>query len=202
MLVSQTMVSSETKREDVPIRVEKRRFNVHEYHRMAEAGILSEDDRVELIEGEIVKMSPIGSRHAACVGRLNRLLQRLVGLDAIVRVQDPIRLDVYSEPEPDVALVNPREDFYSGEHPGPGDVLLLIEVADTSVERDLEVKLPLYARAGISETWLVKLPADTVEIHSRPDGGEYRETVRVKRGETVTSRTIPSLELAANDILG
>ena len=169
---------------------------------MAEAGILSEDDRVELIEGEIVKVSPIGSRHAACVGRLNRLLQRLAALNVIVRVQDPIRLDGYSEPEPDVALVNPREDFYSRDHPGPGDVLLLIEVADTSVERDLEVKLPLYARVGILETWLVNLPAETIEVHSRPDGGEYRETVRIKRGETVTSRTTPGLELAADDILG
>lgn len=196
------MVSSETKREGVPVRVEKRRFSVHEYHRMAEVGILSEDDRVELIEGEIVKMSPIGSRHAACVGRLNRLLQRLVRLDAIVRVQDPIRLDVYSEPEPDVALVKTRDDFYSREHPGPGDVLLLIEVADTSVERDLEAKLPLYARAGIPEVWLVNLPAETIEVNSRPDSGEYRETVRVKRGETVTSRNIPGLDLGVDDILG
>lgn len=169
---------------------------------MAEFGILSEDDRVELIEGEIVRMSPIGSRHAACVGRLNRLLNRLVGLDAIVRVQDPIRLNGYSEPEPDVALVKPRSDFYSREHPGPGDVLLLIEVADTSVERDLEAKLPLYAQAGIPEAWLVNLPAETIEVHSRPDSGEYRETVRVKRGETLESRTIPGLEVAADDILG
>ncbi len=169
---------------------------------MAEVGILSEDDRVELIEGEIVKMSPIGSRHAACVSRLNRLLQRLVGLDAIVRVQDPIRLNGYSEPEPDVALVKPRDDFYSREHPGPGDMLLLIEVADTSVERDLGAKLPLYAQAGIPEAWLVNLPAESIEVHSRPDSGEYRETVRVKRGETVMSRTIPSLEVAADDILG
>jgi Uma2 family endonuclease len=186
----------------MPIRVEKRRFSVHEYHRMAEVGILSEDDHVELIAGEILEMSPIGSRHAACVGRLNRLLNRLVELDAIVRVQDPIRVDGYSEPEPDVALVKPRGDFYSREHPGPGDVLLLVEVADTSVERDLEVKLPLYTRAGIPGAWLLDLPAERIEIHSRPDSGEYRETVRMKRGETIASRTIPGLEVAADDILG
>lgn len=202
MLVSQTMARSKTKREGVPIRVEKRRFSVHEYHRMAEVGILSEDDRVELIAGEILEMGPVGSRHAACVDRLNRLLNRLVALDAIVRVQDPIRLDGYSEPEPDVALVKPRDDFYSREHPGPDDVLLLIEVADTSVERDLEVKLPLYARAGIPEAWLVDLPAETIEVHSKPDGEEYRETVRTKRGETVASRTIPGLEIVADDLLG
>lgn len=196
------MVSSKTKREGVPVRVEKRRFNVHEYHRMAEVGILSEDDRVELIEGEILEMSPIGSRHAACVDRLNRLLNGFADLSAIVRVQSPILLDVNSEPEPDISLLRPSDDFYSGGHPTTGDVLLLIEVADTSVERDLEVKLPLYARAGIPETWIVDLPAETIEVHSRPDSGEYRETVRVKRGETVTSRTIPGLEVAVDDILG
>jgi Uma2 family endonuclease len=198
------MVSSETKREGVPVRVEKRCFNIHEYHRMAEVGILSEDDRVELIEGEIVRMSAIGSRHAACVDRLNRLLNRFTNLSAIVRVQGPILLNGNSEPEPDISLLRPRDDFYTGGHPMPDDVLLLIEVADTSVERDLEVKLPLslYAQAGIPETWIVDLPAETIEVHSRPDGGEYRETVRVKRGETLKSRTIPGLELAADDILG
>lgn len=196
------MVSSETKREGVPVRAEKRRFSVHEYHRMAEVGILSEDDRVELIEGEIVKMSPIGSRHAACVDRLNRLLNRLTDLSAIVRVQSPILLNGNSEPEPDISLLRSRDDFYTGGHPMPDDVLLLIEVADTSVERDLETKLPLYARAGIPEAWLVNLTAETIEVNSRPDSGEYRETVRVKRGETVTSRTIPGLEVAADDILG
>lgn len=169
---------------------------------MAEVGILSEDDRVELIEGEIVKMSPIGSRHAACVDRLNRLLNRLTDLSAIVRVQSPILLNGNSEPEPDISLLRSRDDFYTGGHPMPDDVLLLIEVADTSVERDLETKLPLYARAGIPEAWLVNLTAETIEVNSRPDSGEYRETVRVKRGETVTSRTIPGLEVAADDILG
>ena len=125
-----------------------------------------------------------------------------MGLDAIVRVRDPIRLDCYSEPKPNVALVKPRSDFYSREHPGPGDVLLLIEVADTSVERDLEVKLPLYAQASIPETWTVDLPAETIEVQSRLDSGEYCETVRTKRGETLKSRTIPGLEVTPDDILG
>jgi Uma2 family endonuclease len=134
--------------------------------------------------------------------QLNKLLNRLVELDALARVQDPTRVDGYSEPGPDVALVKSHDDFYSREHPGPGDVLLLIEVADTSVERDLEMKLPLYARAGIPEACLGDLPAETIEFHSRPDSGEYRETVRIKRGETVASLTIPGLEVAAYDILG
>lgn len=128
---------------------------------MAEAVILSEDARVELIEGEILKVSPIGSRHAACVGRL---LNRLVGLNAIVGVRNPIRLDGYSEP--DVALAKPRGDSYSREHPGPGDVILLIEVADTLVERDLEAKLPLYTRVGIPGAWLVDLPVETIPVSS------------------------------------
>ncbi len=170
---------------------------------MVEAGILSEDDRVELIEGEVIKMSPIGSRHAACVDRLlNRILNRVAGMNAIVRVQSPIRLDGYSEPEPDVALLRPRDDFYSREHPGPNDVLLLIEVADTTVEYDRGVKLPLYAQAGITEAWLVDLPEETIEIHTRPLGGEYRSIERIKRGESLASRTIPGLELSADAVLG
>ncbi|HEY7911893.1 MAG TPA: Uma2 family endonuclease, partial [Blastocatellia bacterium] len=116
------------------VQVEKWVFTVDEYHRMSEAGILTEADRVELIEGEIIKMSPIGKQHAACVKRLNAILSRKVGDAAIISVQDPIRLDDYSEPEPDVALLRPRDDFYSGELPGAEDVFLIIEVADTSVE--------------------------------------------------------------------
>jgi len=120
----------------------RHRFTVEEYHRMGQAGILSEDDRVELIEGEIVEMAPVGSRHAACVKRLNALLSRRAGGRALVSVQDPIRLGEHSEPQPDLALLKPREDFYAAAHPGPEDVLLVIEVAETSLEYDREVKLP------------------------------------------------------------
>jgi Uma2 family endonuclease len=136
-----------------PIR--RRRFNLADYHRMGEAGILSEDDRVELIDGEIIEMTPIGSPHGGRVKRLVYLLTQAVGPHAIVAAQDPVILDDRSEPEPDLALLRPRADFYTESHPRPTDVLLLIEVADTSLQKDRQVKVPLYARHGIPETWIV-----------------------------------------------
>jgi Uma2 family endonuclease len=185
------------------VRVERRLFDANEYHRMAEAGVLSEDDRVELIEGEILRMAAVGSRHAACVKRLNALLVGLVGGTAIVAVQDPIRLDYRSEPEPDIALLEPREDFYAGGHPTPDDVFLLIEVADTSLEYDREVKLPLYATAGIAETWLVDLDAQTIESYARPENGVYASVGRIGRDELLLApQAIPDLTLAVDDILG
>src|SRR5918912_896850 len=156
------------------VQIAKRYFNVSEYYRMAEAGILTADDRVELIEGEIVQMSPIGSLHAACVRRLNQLLQRLLGHAAVISVQDPVRLSDFSEPEPDVALLKPRADFYAHQHPTPDDVLLIIEVADTTVLYDRNVKVPLYARAGIPEVWLVDLQQDLIEVYARPTSGAYQ----------------------------
>lgn len=188
--------------ENPPLQSRRKRFSTAEYHRMAEAGILSEDDQVELIEGEILEMAPMGSRHAACIDKLNRHLNRAVSGEVLVRVQSPIRLDDDSEPEPDVALLKPREDFYSREHPGPGDVLLVIEVSDTSAEYDKEVKLPLYARSGVPEAWIVDLAAGTVEVHSRPAPGGYRQTLRASRGETLKSETVSGLEIAADDVLG
>ena len=184
------------------VQVEKWVFHVDEYHKMSEAGILSEDDRVELIEGEIIKMSPIGSRHAACVKRLNALLNRRVGQAAIISVQDPIRLDDYSEPEPDIALLKFRDDFYSQSLPTADDVLLIIEVADTSVEYDRSVKLPLYARAGIPEVWLADLPGDGVEAYSEPVNGAYQKFRRAKRGEVLTPEEFPGLMLSVDEILG
>lgn len=175
-------------------------FTVDEYYRMAEAGILSEDDRVELLEGEIVEVAAIGSRRAACVKRPNELLGQRVAEETIVRVQSPIRLLERTEPEPDLALLGPRDDYYAGGHPGPEDVLLVVEVAETSGEYDSDVKLPLYARAGIPEAWIVDLTKERIEVHSRPVDGEYRETARSRRGETVASQAAP--ELSAADILG
>jgi Uma2 family endonuclease len=169
---------------------------------MAEAGILSEDDRVELIEGEVIEMNPIGSRHAACVNRLNMLLSRLAQKVAIVSVQNPIRLDEYSEPEPDIVLLRPREDFYVQGHPTPSDVLMVIEVAETSAEYDRNIKGPLYARAGIPELWLVDLPKETVEIYTQPVNGTYQASKQVKGGESLVSETLPEVSFSADAILG
>jgi len=184
------------------VQVEKWAFTVDEYHRMSEAGILSETDRVELIEGEIVKMSPIGKLHAACVKRLNKGLNRKVGDDAIVSVQDPIRLDDYSEPEPDIALLKPRADFYAQDLPTAEDVLLIIEVADSSVEYDRTVKLPLYAKAGVPETWLANLREDRIEAYSEPVNGVYQRVRIINRGEIVSPTGLPTLLLTAEEILG
>lgn len=175
-------------------------FNISDYHRMAEAGIFSEDDRVELIEGEIVRMNPIGSRHAACVRKIDALLNG-ANPGAIVSVQSPILLPDLSEPEPDVALLQPREDFYSVHHPEPGDVLLLIEVSDTTLDYDRNTKLPLYARFGIPETWIVNLSSNTIESYSRPVGETYRDITLVGSGETLSMKMAPGLNFDASSIL-
>jgi Uma2 family endonuclease len=184
------------------VQIARRHFNTTEYYRMVEAGILSEGDRVELIDGEVIEMSPIGSRHAACVDRLNKLLNRLVPQEVIVRVQNPIILDDYSAPQPDISLLRPRADFYAQEHPAPADVLLVIEVADSSTGFDREIKLPLYAQAMLPEVWLIILPDDTVEIYSQPANGSYQASRVFKRGETLTSNAVSTLSFDIAVILG
>ena len=169
---------------------------------MIEAGILSEGDQVELIDGEVIEMSPIGSRHAACVDRLNKLLNRLVPQDVIVRVQSPIVLDDYSAPQPDISLLRPRADFYAQEHPAPIDVLLVIEVADSSTGFDREIKLPLYAQAMLPEVWLVNLPDDAVEISTQPSNGSYQKMQVLNRGEILASSASSGLSLNVTAILG
>ena len=184
------------------VEIAKRTFNVAEYYRMAEAGILTEDDRVELIDGEIVEMSPTGSRHAGCVKRLANTLVKRIGHLAVASVQDPIDLDKYSEPEPDVALLRPREDFYSNGHPTPRDVLLIIEVADSSEGYDRDVKMPLYARASIPETWLASLLTNVIHQYAQPVAGRYQMHNEFKRGESITSIALPELTLTVDEILG
>ncbi|MEK6299480.1 MAG: Uma2 family endonuclease [Acidobacteriota bacterium] len=184
------------------VQIKKHYFSVAEYYRMTEVGLFSPDDRVELIKGEVVDMSPIGKRHAGCVNRLNKLLNRTVGELAIVSVQNPIGIDDFSEPQPDLALLKPRADFYSNSHLVPTDVLVVIEVCDTSVEYDRTVKLPLYARAGIPEAWLLILPDDTIEVYSNPKDGKYQKILRLKRGKILVSPTVPGLKFSVDDILG
>ena len=180
----------------------RRWFTVGEYNRMAETGILSEDDRVELIEGEIVERSPVGSRHAACVKRLNTLLSRQVGQSFIVSVQNPVVAGDYSEPEPDLAVLRWREDYYARELPRAADVVLVIEVADTSVEADRGVKIPLYARAGIPVSILVDLPRESVEVYSEPADGKYQTTETFKRGDFFQPDALPLINLRVDDIIG
>jgi len=183
-------------------RVARHLFTVDEYHKMGEAGIFGEDDRVELIEGEIVEMSPIGSPHAARVKRLNRLLVRRLGTRAIVQVQDPVVLSQTSEPQPDLAVLKPRADFYAARHPTPADTLLITEVADSSRAFDRNVKAPLYARAGIAELWVVDVIDELVEVYRRPLRGTYREVTTFRRGQRVTIAAFAPMSFRVVDILG
>jgi Uma2 family endonuclease len=187
---------------DLDLREARYRFSADEFRRMGEAGIFDETSRVELIEGEIVEMNPIGSHHAGNIKRLINLFAGKVGEAAILDAQDPIHLAGHSEPQPDIALLKPRGDFYSEHHPKPEDVYLLVEVADTSLAYDLDVKVPLYARYGIPEYWIVDLANREVLAHSRPEDGKYRITERVKSGDTLTRRSVPNLSVKVEDILG
>jgi Uma2 family endonuclease len=186
---------------DMAVQPEIHRFTVDDYRRMAEAGILGEDERVELIEGEIVEMAPIGSRHAACVKRLNRLLSASVQVDVIVAVQDPVMLDPHTEVQPDIALVHARDDFYAASHPGPKDLVLVIEVAETSMTYDRSVKLPLYARAGVAEVWLVDLSEECVDVHRGPTPNGYQEVTRARGGDRLSPAQAPRMELEASSVL-
>ncbi len=174
-----------------PAIYQRHRLTVADYHRIGKAGILSEDDRVELIEGEMVDMAPIGSEHAAVVKRLIRLFDRLIGEQAIVSAQDPVWLSTFSEPEPDIALLRYREDFFRHAHPRPDDVLLIVEVADTSSRYDREVKLPLYARHGILEVWIVDLENRCLHVFRDPAEGCYKQVQTIKRPGVMAPLQLP-----------
>ncbi|HND21350.1 MAG TPA: Uma2 family endonuclease [Acidobacteriota bacterium] len=151
----------------------KRWFSVQDFHRMVETGILTEDDRTELIAGVVISMSPFGSRHAACVKRFNALLSRQLLGKVIIGVQDPIQLDSFTEPQPDLSILQFRDDFYAEQHPRAREVLLLIEVSDLSLSYDRDTKLPLYAQAEIPEVWIVDLTAEKILAYQQPKAGKY-----------------------------
>ena len=184
------------------VQLQKRLFTVDEYYRMAEAGILSEDDRVELIAGEIIKMSPIGSPHSGCVNRLNRLFSARLGDRTILSIQNPVRLNERTEPQPDIALLIPRTDFYSQRHPQAEEVLLIIEVSDTTIEYDREVEIPLYAAAGIVEVWIVSLAEELIEVYRQPLANNYAEVRQFRRGENVAPLSFSDVVLSVNEVLG
>ncbi len=183
-----------------PLRTHK--FTVDDYHRMAEAGLFQEDDRLELIDGQVVRVTPIGPEHAGCVDYLARLFTEFAGNTWIVRVQNPVVLGKHAEPEPDIAVLRPRPRGYRTRHPGPDDIMLVIEVADTSLEYDRSVKIPLYAAAGIPEVWLVNLPAERIEVYRNPAAGAYVALTSVSRGETLTPLFLPTARLSVSDVLG
>jgi Uma2 family endonuclease len=183
----------------LPADIERHRFTVEEYHRMAEAGLLSEDDRVELIAGEIVEKTPIGWRHANCVNDLNMLLARFAQSCYVVSVQNPLTISEHSEPQPDLVLLKRRP---RGRLPDPNDVALVIEVSDTTLAYDRDVKLPRYSQAGVPEVWIVDLVARRVESHSAPSAEGYRVSREFGSGEQARSGSVEGLSLQVDEILG
>lgn len=177
------------------------RFTVDEFHRMAETGILSPDDRVELINGEIVEMTPMGPRHASRTRAIRNWLDRLVGNEAVVSMQLPVSLG-FAEPYPDVSVARWREDLYEEAHPTPEQVLLLVEVADSTILFDRNVKREMYAQAGIAEYWVVDLPRDAVAVFRSPESGRYTETRDYRRGESFVSPALGGREVKVEDVLG
>jgi Uma2 family endonuclease len=186
----------------VAVQLAKRPFTVDEYHHMAEAGILKEGERVELIDGEVVYMSPIGTRHAACVKRLIALLTEQVGRSAIVGAQDPVQLSEYVEPQPDISLLRYRDDYYAGQSPTAEDAFLLIEVADTSLAYDRDVKVPLYARGDVPEVWVVDLTGDAVLVRRKPEDGAYTEARTARRGDALVLPGVSGAAIKVEDVLG
>ena len=186
----------------IQIEPTRRRISVDEYYAMAEAGILGRDERVELIDGEIITMSPIGNEHAASVDTGTHFLSRLVGDKVIVRVQSHVRLDDHHQPEPDLTLLEWRDDFYRYTSPGPDDVLLIIEVSDSSLSYDRNVKLALYARFGIPEVWIANIPARVVETYTDPVDGEYTKRRSYSPGETVSPAAFGDVEIPVSRFIG
>ena len=184
------------------VNLAKHYFTVSEYERMGATGVFAPDARLELIAGEIIEMSPIGSSHAACVDLITEIFNKQLNGRAIVRTQNPIVLDDFSEPQPDISVLTFRNDFYRDAHPRPNDVLIVIEISDSTVEKDRNVKVPLYARAGIAEVLIFNLPDDQLEYFSQPQADGYRQHSILKRGEEFTSSKVPGLTLNVATILG
>ena len=180
--------------------IQRHLFTVDEFARMGEAGVLAAGDRVELIDGEIREMTPIGPPHAAVVNLLaEQLITRLAG-KAYVSIQNPVRLDKHTEPQPDLAVARRRLDAYAGRHPEAADILLVIEVADSSLRFDRAEKVPRYGRAGIPESWLVDLEAETVTAYTGPGPNGYAREQLCRRGDTIAATGVPEIGLRVDEM--
>ena len=184
------------------VEVTKKLFTVDEYYQMAKAGILGPEDRVELIDGEIIQMSPIGDRHAGSVNRLTHLFVATFGGRAVVSVQNPIQLNNYTEPEPDVLLLKPRADYYASKKVWAEDALLVVEVADTTLRYDRDVKVPRYAAAGVPEVWIENLSDEELLVYRNPAGQGYSVCLTLHRGDSVSPVAFPDVTFKVEDILG
>ncbi len=178
------------------------RFSVDEYEQMGRTGVLDPELRLELLDGEIIEMAPIGPEHSSCVMRLTRQFISQLGDRMVLTAQNPVRLFPRSEPQPDIVLLRPGIEQYHHRHPTATDVLLLVEVANSSLQLDRTVKLRIYARQGIAEVWIVDIKGDAVEVYRQPGLEGYAEMTRVERGGTVTPLAFPDLTLTVDQILG
>jgi len=189
-----------------PVQVARLAFTTADYHRMGEIGIFKPGYRVELIDGEVRIMSPIGALHASIVGRLNAVLVPLVGKAATVFVQSPVELNDYTEPEPDFLLVRPRDDYYKSALPQAADVFLIIEVSDTTLVYDRQEKLPRYARAGIPEVWIAvadnQPEKQAIERYSEPKDNQYATKQTFKRGQSISILALPQVTITVDSIFG
>ena len=177
------------------------RLKVDDYYKMIELGMLEDYEKAEIIEGELIQKMPIGDKHASVVNNLNRILVKSVSDEILVSIQNPVRISDYNEPEPDVVLAD-LSKFDGKRHPRPAEVLLLIEVSDSTVKYDRDKKLPLYAEAEIAEVWIVNLPSEIVEVHTKPKFGLYQLVKIYNRGESVKSEAIQNLEIEVEKIIG
>jgi Uma2 family endonuclease len=177
-------------------------FTVDEWHRMSDVGLFGEDARMELLDGEVIEMAPIGSRHGGCVTYLARSLITAAGTGAVVAIQNPIRLDERSEPQPDLSVLTPRPDGYRQSHPTPSEVLLVIEVSETTLAYDRDRKARHYAASGIRECWIVDIEGKQLLVMRQPTRGGYLEVRSLGRGDQVEVEAYPEISLAVGDILG
>ena len=177
------------------------RFSVDEYYQMIELGMLKDYEKAEIIEGELIDKMPIGEKHSAVVEKLSEILRDKLGESVSLRNQQPIKFSDYNEPQPDLAILQRRDDFYFYENPVPKDVLVLIEVSDATLKYDRDTKLALYAEAEIPEVWIVNLPNNIIEVHQKPSNGIYQLAKIFKRGESVKSAILPNLNLKVDEIL-
>ncbi|PHV63009.1 Uma2 family endonuclease [Cyanobacterium aponinum] len=164
----------------------RKKFAIEEYHQIIASGVLKEDYLIELINGEIFEMSPVGFRHASCVNKLNQLLSLKLGNKAIISIQNPIKLNDNSEPQPDIVLLKPRHDFYANQHPTVEDIFLLIEVADSSIEYDRTFKIPIYAENKVQEVWLVDLNQNLLEVYQNPQINYYQSIKKLSSQDSIT----------------
>ena len=177
-------------------------FTVDEYYKMAEIGIFDEDSRVELIEGEIIEMSPVGNRHIGCVNRATKLFITKLGDRVVVSPQNPVRLSNITEPQPDIVLLKPRADFYSAKRLSAEDTFLVLEISDTTLRYDRNRKLPLYAKYGVPEVWIEDIKGDAILVYRDLKAGGYSASLTFHRDETISLLAFPDIFFNVNDLLG